>query len=59
MEKRCKTIDHPNLMPGGWGCCECAVYNGGQRTECKNCGHERCYFPKIVIDATVDKKNLN
>ncbi len=38
---RCSEISHPNLMPG-WGCCNCRVFNGNQRSECKNCGHKRC-----------------
>jgi hypothetical protein len=38
---QCVALDHPNLMPG-WGCCQCRVYNGNQRNECKQCGHKRC-----------------
>jgi len=37
----CVKIEHQNIAPG-WGCCVCRVYNGVQRTECKNCKHKRC-----------------
>ena len=45
--KVCKTIDHPNVS--GWGCHLCASFNGiinlagDMRTECKVCGHTRCF----------------
>jgi len=42
MSKQCQSIEHPNLMSGGWGCCMCKTYNGTQRTECKFCNHKRC-----------------
>jgi 5S rRNA maturation endonuclease (ribonuclease M5) len=29
------------LLPG-WGCCQCRIYNGLQRTHCKKCGHPIC-----------------
>ena len=38
---KCTKINHPNLQPG-FGCCKCKVYNGDQRTHCKNCDHPRC-----------------
>lgn len=41
MNEKCKTINHPNIMPG-WGCCMCRTYNGIQRKQCKQCGHECC-----------------
>jgi hypothetical protein len=47
-EKKCSTINHPNLVPG-WGCCECHTFNGNQRDECKNpqCNHARCDNPAV------------
>ncbi len=44
---RCGTVEGPQIERG-WICCACykkqgvGVYNGLQRTECKQCGHERC-----------------
>jgi len=44
---RCGSVEAPQLEKG-WICCACfkthgvGVYNGAQRTECKQCGHERC-----------------
>lgn len=26
----------------GWACCRCSVYNGIQRSTCRNCKHARC-----------------
>jgi hypothetical protein len=31
-----------NIMPG-WICCACRGYNGYQRDQCKDCGHEACF----------------
>ena len=28
--------------PPGWGCCQCGVFNRGDRTACKACTHVRC-----------------
>lgn len=36
----CKFTATSYVMPG-WGCCQCKVYNGMQRLQCKHCGHER------------------
>jgi hypothetical protein len=39
----CKRIDDvPQILPG-WGCCQCHVYNGYQRSSCRSCGHPHCY----------------
>lgn len=57
-DKKCEAITGDKVMPG-WGCCQCNTYNGEHRPACKYCGHERCYFPKVVIEATVNKSNLN
>lgn len=37
----CKYVDSVYIVPG-WGCCRCRIYNGMQRTTCRNCGAERC-----------------
>lgn len=37
---KCEYVGSKHVLPG-WGCCQCRVYNGLQRTECKNCGHPR------------------
>jgi len=38
----CKSLeDIPHLAPG-WGCCQCNIYNGIQRGQCRVCGHSRC-----------------
>lgn len=39
---KCEAVGGPHLMPG-WACCRCNVYNGEQRTACKNCHHEKCF----------------
>lgn len=52
---KCIAIDHPNVMPG-WGCCQCHLYNGEQRTECKGCKHPRC--DKLEIITAEDAKYL-
>lgn len=66
-EKKCQVIDHPNIQKG-WGCCSCNIFNGDQRTHCKNCNHARCFFPKVIIENTenvmedvppLDKSKLN
>lgn len=33
------------VMPG-WGCCQCRMYNGLQRKQCRSCGHECCHPEK-------------
>ena len=48
--KKCVKINHPNLQPG-FGCCQCHVYNGDQRQECKGCKHPRCdNAPEVKSD---------
>ena len=37
----CQRVGSPHLAPG-WVCCKCQIYNGGQRTECKQCSYVRC-----------------
>ena len=39
---RCFPIEGTRNIEPGWGCCECATYNGLQRAQCRNCGHARC-----------------
>ncbi len=41
-EENCQHIRGEFIVPG-WGCCQCRVYNGYQRTACRNCGHTPCY----------------
>ena len=42
VDSSCKHVRGDFLVPG-WGCCKCHVYNGYQRTSCRNCGHGPCY----------------
>ena len=58
-DKKCESIEHPNLMKGGWGCCSCSTYNGGHREECKFCAHARCFFPAVVVENTVGIEKLD
>ena len=37
----CVFVSTEGVMPG-WGCCQCRVYNGLQRSHCRSCRHERC-----------------
>lgn len=37
----CEFVKSENVMPG-YGCCNCKVYNGLQRTKCKNCNTVHC-----------------
>ena len=39
---KCKHVRGSCLVPG-WGCCKCKVYNGYQRTTCRDCNHTACY----------------
>lgn len=41
MRESCENIESPHIEPG-WACCRCSVYNGNQRTNCKNCHHKKC-----------------
>lgn len=41
VETGCIFFSSEFVMPG-WGCCQCRVYNGLQRSHCKSCRHERC-----------------
>ena len=43
-------LNEPYIMPG-WGCCQCKHYNGLQRKNCKNCGHECCNLTKPLLEA--------
>ena len=40
--ERCFPIEATRHIEGGIGCCQCATYNGTQRTHCRNCGHKFC-----------------
>ena len=40
--ERCFVIDETRSLEAGWGCHECATYNGQQRTVCRQCGHPSC-----------------
>lgn len=40
--ERCFPVDATRQNEGGIGCCQCATYNGAQRTNCRNCGHKLC-----------------
>ncbi|HTQ47927.1 MAG TPA: hypothetical protein VMI75_34455 [Polyangiaceae bacterium] len=42
MVERCFAIEESRSMEAGWGCCNCATYNGMQRTKCRACGHGNC-----------------
>ena len=37
----CKEISGHQVLPG-WGCCRCSIYNGAQRSTCKQCGKPPC-----------------
>mgnify|MGYP001239086435 CR=1 FL=1 len=37
----CQYIDSEYIVPG-WGCCQCHLYNGMQRTACRGCGRPPC-----------------
>ena len=40
-EKTCQYVETDHVMPG-WGCCQCALYNGAWRQFCKSCKHPVC-----------------
>lgn len=37
----CQRVGSAHLA-SGWICCECKIYNGDQRPECKQCNRNRC-----------------
>ena len=41
-DRLCKLLDGLSNVTPGWGCCQCRIYNGLQRKECKRCGHKPC-----------------
>ncbi len=47
----CTFISHKHVMPG-YICCGCRVYNGLQRTICKDCGQTSC---KLEIPENVKR----
>ena len=38
----CHLVEPNKYLMVGWGCCQCRTYNGLQRKQCKQCGHEPC-----------------
>jgi hypothetical protein len=50
----CEAINSPHILPG-WVCCQCRIYNGPQRAECKHCGRTHC--PNIDRVALAKKTN--
>ncbi len=40
--KYCMPIEANPYQEKGWMCHECSIYNGAQRSVCRECEHERC-----------------
>lgn len=40
--ERCMHVEANSYQEEGWICHECQIYNGMQRSECRQCHHERC-----------------
>ncbi|KKK66619.1 hypothetical protein LCGC14_2962280 [marine sediment metagenome] len=40
--ERCMPVEANLYQERGWGCHKCSIYNGEQRSACRQCGHERC-----------------
>ena len=40
--ERCMPVEANLYQETGWGCHKCSIYNGEQRSACRQCGHERC-----------------
>lgn len=40
-EEKCRFFES-ELIPPGWGCCRCNVYNYAAKEICVNCKHHIC-----------------
>lgn len=40
--EECFSIEATRHNEVGVGCCQCATFNGAQRTHCRRCGHKFC-----------------
>lgn len=47
--KKCTPFENEYMAPS-WVCCKCtpATLNGNNRSECKECGHQRCDAPAAM-----------
>lgn len=48
VHEKCFAIDETRQLEAGWGCCQCATYNGLARDACRHCKHARCHHGPII-----------